>query len=107
VPQITIDINGKDSYDIYSAGWYYNQGEGFVPCSPPAFNLVKNTEYNFEKFNSVADSLFCQRKTADGWNKVTVDVPIPEEPILTELVVSENGVYENPVITSDPVIEIG
>jgi hypothetical protein len=57
----------------------------------------------------MADSLFYQVKPADSWNKVTVDIPIPEEPVLGALIATENGTYNNLVGYTEepPVIAIG
>jgi hypothetical protein len=76
-------------YAFPQAGWYGLNGD-YVPIETPYVTLPTDTSL-YKTDISALEPMFDLVK-ADGFNKVTVDVPAGGE--LEELIVTENGVYE-------------
>jgi hypothetical protein len=103
-----------------NAGWNFGFLFGYLEDptiiiepmpEPPSFVIEdftngQSTENLIKHFTRLKN-LFTTSSPADGWNKVIVDVPLPEEPIFTELVATKNGTYENPIIEEPPIVEEG
>lgn len=79
------------------AGWYKQSNTTYALTkleSPPSITIADTG--CIPELTSVKTFFSAPAVPADGWNKVTVAVEA--EPVLAELVVTENGVYDEPMI---------
>ena len=106
---IYFDNVRAEKVGVAEAGWYDNSSGSPVKLdTPPSFTI--HEVFVIEEYTPLVlcKNLFQGKSThANGWNKVMVDVPVNETAVLTELTVTENGTYDNPVIEEPPVLEAG
>lgn len=93
-------------YEPHMHGWYKIDWDANIstPCDPVSVTVDDSYDDNAKYIlKLLAGAFFGTSVQFDGWNKVTVDVA----PTIGELVVTENGVYDNPTTYAVPEIDLG